>query len=151
MGSIVSVMVQPSRQATLGVSGQTSSHTVRRTVPAEGGETGQVVVAFQAVKSQGLRRLSGDVLAGGPRRRDAWIARRSPAIAPYSVPNSAFDSASRPLRVDDFGPDLRHGGLGRGSIRGVADGPDRGSRRLTVMHRYRRRSSPFGLRGRTAE
>jgi len=36
---------------------KTSSHTVRWTVPAEGGETEQVVVAFQAVKSRGLRRL----------------------------------------------------------------------------------------------
>jgi hypothetical protein len=74
-----------------------------------------VVVAFQAVKSRGLRRLSGDMLAGAPRRRDAWIARCSPTIAPYSGPNSA----SRPLRVDDFGPDMRHGGLGRGGIRAV--------------------------------
>ena len=90
-----------------------------------------MVVAFQAVKSRGSRRLSGAMPAGAPRRRDAQIARRSPTIVPYSGPNSAFDSASRPLRVDDFGPEMRHGGLGRGGIRGVADGPDRGGRLLT--------------------
>lgn len=50
MDPIVSVMVQPSRQAELGMSGQTSSYTVTRTLPER-----EAAVGLDSVESSARR------------------------------------------------------------------------------------------------